>query len=148
MALSSFKALYAVTCTISPNGGRRSIVEHLLSHTSGVPRYMETAMEKGRFLATKKAVFLSLIDESEHFKIGTKYSYNNTNFLLISAILETKTGKSYQELVANVIVKPLGLKNTGHASAKTIIKNMVTSYQVVLSINPESKNAKKQINFD
>lgn len=112
-----------------PKRWQEVTVEHLLSHTSGIPRYMEMAMEKGRFLGSKKAVFLSLIDEPDHFEIGTKYSYNNTNFLLISAILEAKTGKSYQELVANVIVKPLGLKNTGHASAKTIIKNMVTSYQ-------------------
>ena len=112
-----------------PKRWQEVTVEHLLSHTSGIPRYMETAMEKGRFLGTKKAVFLSLIDKPEHFEIGTKYSYNNTNFLLVSAILEAKTGKSYEELVANVIVKPLGLKNTGHASAKTIIKNMVTSYQ-------------------
>ena len=46
-------------------------VEHLLSHTSGIPRYMESAMKNG-FLATKKAVFMSLIDKPEHFKIGTK----------------------------------------------------------------------------
>ncbi|MBL4942224.1 MAG: beta-lactamase family protein [Colwellia sp.] len=104
-------------------------VEHLLSHTSGIPRYFDIAMESRNFLPTKKAVFLSLIDEPEHFKLGTKNSYNNTNFLLLSAILESKTGKSYQALVTEIIIKPLGLKNTGHASAKAIINNMVTSYQ-------------------
>jgi len=104
-------------------------VEHLLSHTSGIPRYFDMAMEKRQFLPSKKAVFLSLIDEAEHFEIGTKNSYNNTNFLLLAAILEAKTGKSYQQLVAEIIIEPLGLKNTGHASAKNIIKNMVTSYR-------------------
>lgn len=106
-------------------------VEHLLSHTSGIPRYFDIAMKKGHFLPTKKAVFLSLANQPDHFKMGEKNSYNNTNFLLLSAILETKTGKSYGELIANVIIEPLGLKNTGHASAKTIITNMVTSYQGV-----------------
>ena len=104
-------------------------IEHLLSHTSGIPRYFDIAMKKGSFLPTKKAVFQSLIDEPEHFEIGTKNSYNNTNFLLLSAVLEAKTGKSYQELVAEVIINPLGLKKTGHASAKNIIKNHVTSYR-------------------
>jgi CubicO group peptidase (beta-lactamase class C family) len=104
-------------------------IEHLLSHTSGIPRYFDIAMKKGNFLPTKKAVFLSLIDEPEHFEIGTKNSYNNTNFLLLSAILEAKTGKSYQALVAEVIINPLGLKNTGHTSAKDIINNHVTSYR-------------------
>ena len=88
-------------------------IEHLLSHTSGIPRYFDIAMKKGIFLPTKKAVFLSLIDVPEHFEIGTKNSYNNTNFLLLSAILEAKTGKSYQALVAEEIINPLGLKIQG-----------------------------------
>jgi len=104
-------------------------INHLLNHTSGIPRYFDTAMKKGVFLPSKKEVFLSLFDEPAHFEIGTKNSYNNTNFLLLSAILEAKTGKSYQALVAEEIINPLGLKNTGHASAKDIINNHVTSYR-------------------
>jgi CubicO group peptidase (beta-lactamase class C family) len=104
-------------------------IEHLLSHTSGIPRYFDKAMGEGNFLPSKKAVFLSLIDDPEHFEIGTRNSYNNTNFLLLSAILEAKTGKCYQELVAEVIINPLGLNNTGHTSAKDIVKNHVTSYR-------------------
>jgi CubicO group peptidase (beta-lactamase class C family) len=104
-------------------------VNHLLNHTSGIPRYFDSAMEKGVFLPTKKEVFLSLFNEPAHFEIGTKNSYNNTNFLLLSAILEAKTGKSYQALVAERIINPLGLKNTGHASAKEVINNHVTSYR-------------------
>lgn len=104
-------------------------VEHLLNHTSGIPRYIDTAIKNNHFLPSKKAVFLSLVNEPEHFEMGTTNSYNNTNFLLLAAILEAETGKTYQQLIAEVIIKPLGLKNTGHASAKAIIKNMVTSYQ-------------------
>ncbi|WDE00927.1 serine hydrolase [Thalassomonas actiniarum] len=104
-------------------------VEHALNHTSGIPRYFDAVMEKGRFLASKKAVFLSLADAEDHFEIGTMNKYNNTNFLILSAILEAKTGKSYQELVASKIVQPLKLKNTGHASALAVIGNMVTNYQ-------------------
>jgi CubicO group peptidase (beta-lactamase class C family) len=104
-------------------------IEHLLNHTSGIPLYFGKTMDAGSFLSTKKAVFLSLINEPQHFKIGTKNSYKNTGFLLLSAILEQSTGKSYQELVKEVIVSPLKLKNTGHTSAKDIIKNQVTSYR-------------------
>ena len=112
-----------------PNRWQAVTVEHLLSHTSGIPRYFEIAMKNNQFLLDKKSVFLSLVEEPDHFEIGTTYSYNNTNFLLLAAILETTTKKTYQQLVAERIIKPLGLKNTGHASAKQIIKNMVTSYQ-------------------
>lgn len=117
-------------------------IEHLLSHTSGIPRYFDIAMENRRFLPNKKAVFLSLIDQPDHFEIGTVNSYNNTNFLLLAAILEAQTGKSYQTLVAETIIKPLGLHNTGHASAKAIIKNSVTSYR------GNNGNISKNINID
>jgi len=114
-----------------PKHWHKITVEHLLSHTSGVPRYFDIAMAKRHFLPNKKAVFMSLVDKPEHFKMGSQNNYNNTNFLLLSAILEKQTAKSYQELVTDNIIKPLALKNTGHVSAKDIVKNMVTSYRGV-----------------
>jgi CubicO group peptidase (beta-lactamase class C family) len=125
-----------------PNQWQDVTIEHLLSHTSGIPRYFDRAMSEGSFLPNKKAVFLSLIDEPAHFEIGTQNSYNNTNFLLLSAILEAKTGKSYQEMVEEVIINPLALKNTGHTSAKDIIKNHVTSYR------GSNGNIRKNLNVD
>jgi D-alanyl-D-alanine carboxypeptidase len=104
-------------------------VEHALNHTSGIPRYFDIAMKQGFFLPTKKEVFLSLSENPAHFEIGTTNRYNNTNYLILSAILEAKTGKVYSELVQSIIIKPLKLQNTGHSSAKAIIPNMVSSYQ-------------------
>lgn len=112
-----------------PKHWQKITLEHTLNHTSGIPRYFDIAMKKGRFLPTKKAVFLSLAQELEHFEIGTENRYNNTNFLILSEILESQTGKSYQALVQEFIIKPLGLDNTGHASAKAVIANMVSNYQ-------------------
>lgn len=112
-----------------PQHWQKVTVEHLLSHTSGVPRYFYIAMEKGAFLPDKKAIFKSLENEPEHFVIGTQNRYNNTNFLLLAAILEEKTKKSYRQMVNDIIVQPLKLKDTGHASARAVIPNMVNSYQ-------------------
>jgi len=103
-------------------------VEHALSHTSGIPEYMGRIIKTNQFLPTKKAVFLSLSSQPEHFKMGSQNRYNNTNFLVLSAILEEVTGKTYNELVKNIIIKPLSLTNTAHASARTVINNMVSSY--------------------
>ena len=112
-----------------PDNWKSITIEHVLNHTSGIPRYFDIAMRKNSFLNTKKDVFLSLIDEPEHFKIGTTNRYNNTNYLILSEILETVTGKTYQQLIKEKIIDQLELKNTGHASAKTVIDKMVTSYQ-------------------
>jgi len=111
-----------------PKHWQKVTVEHALNHTSGIPEYMNRVMTTNQFLPTKKAVFLSLSEQPEHFKIGSQNNYNNTNFLVLSAILEEVTGKTYGELVHSLIIKPLGLTNTGHASARAVIKNMVSSY--------------------
>lgn len=103
-------------------------VEHLLSHTSGIPRYFDRVIKEGSFLPDKDTVYRSLANQPEHFKIGTKNAYNNTNFLLLASILEKKTNKSFHQLVQEKIIQPLRLKNTGFASAKSIKDNMVSSY--------------------
>lgn len=112
-----------------PDNWEAITIEHVLNHTSGIPRYFEMAMQRNSFLDTKKDVFLSLKNEPEHFKIGTQNRYNNTNYLILSEVLETVTGKTYQQLVHEKIIDKLALTNTGHASAKTVIDHMVTSYQ-------------------
>jgi CubicO group peptidase (beta-lactamase class C family) len=112
-----------------PKHWQKITVEHTLNHTSGIPRYFDIAMEKNHFLPTKKAVFLSLSEEPEHFEMGTENRYNNTNFLILSEILEIQSGKSYQALVQELIIRPLNLENTGHVSAKAVMANMVSSYQ-------------------
>ncbi|MCW8997972.1 MAG: serine hydrolase, partial [Kangiellaceae bacterium] len=120
-----------------PERWQNVTVEHTLNHTSGIPRYFDIAMAKNHFLPNKKEVFLSLVDEPDHFPIGTRNQYNNTNFLILSAIIETKTGKSYQELVRDNIILPLKLNNTGHASALKVVKNMVSSYSTQLTKNED-----------
>ncbi|MDP5148954.1 serine hydrolase domain-containing protein [Rheinheimera baltica] len=112
-----------------PQSWQNVTVAHLLNHTSGVPRYFDAIMQRGSFLADKKAVYSSLEQAPTHFKMGTENRYNNTNFLLLASLLELKTKKSYKQLVDDVIVKPLGLQNTGHASARAVRHNMVSSYQ-------------------
>lgn len=104
-------------------------LEHLLSHTSGVPRYFDTVIATHSFLSDKNAVYSSLIEAPEHFEIGSQNRYNNTNFLLLASVLEAKTNKPYKQLVQQRLIAPLKLTNTGFASAKLIKPNMVTSYQ-------------------
>ena len=132
-----------------PKHWHKITVEHTLNHTSGIPRYFDMAMENRRFLPNKKAVFLSLIDQPAHFKMGTKNSYNNTNFLLLSAILEAKTGKSYKELVAEVIINPFSptfraSKLLQYSLAATIADKLAAVPPLVNTPNAPSGNPVKE----
>ncbi|MFP4497126.1 MAG: serine hydrolase domain-containing protein [Vulcanimicrobiota bacterium] len=54
------------------------------------------------------------------FPPGTKYSYSNTNFVIIGMIIEQITGNSLNEEFENRIFKPLGLKNTSYPDGNSI----------------------------
>lgn len=41
-----------------------------------------------------------------------KFSYNNTNYILLAGIIRQVTGKSYKQNVQERVINPLGLKRT------------------------------------
>lgn len=89
-------------------------VKQLLNHTSGVHDY------------TKDKIFCKLMTESisrekmmkvfekskPDFKPGEKFAYCNTNYCLLSIIIEKLDARTYDESLANRISGPLGLKHT------------------------------------
>jgi D-alanyl-D-alanine carboxypeptidase len=53
------------------------------------------------------------------FAPGTKFSYSNTNYVAIGAVLEKVTGASLADLVRDRIARPLGLTHTYYATGST-----------------------------
>ena len=47
------------------------------------------------------------------FKPGGGYDYSNTNYLLLSMIIEQITGESYESFIKENIFTPLGMENSG-----------------------------------
>jgi len=73
-------------------------------------------------------VFTSLADKPFQFNTGDKNYYNNTNFLVIGAIIEKVTKQTYLDVVKQTVMEPLKLNNTFYAQAKEVIPNLVSSY--------------------
>jgi D-alanyl-D-alanine carboxypeptidase len=61
-----------------------------------------TAEELLEFIYNKQALFTP----------GDKAGYSNTNFILISMILESATGKKHNDLLKRYVLQPLNLRNT------------------------------------
>ncbi|WP_298425265.1 serine hydrolase [uncultured Kordia sp.] len=109
-------------------------IHQLLSHTSGLPHYTGLAtigMNSRTFTSTfytpkELAIFISkmkLIDTP-----GKSAHYSSFGYMLLGAILEEVSGKSFSELLKEKITKPLGLINTGFASNKFIKKEIAKGY--------------------
>ncbi|WP_394221322.1 serine hydrolase domain-containing protein [Alteromonas gracilis] len=96
-----------------PNASDISI-KHLLSHRSGIFSYTNDP-EYMRYRTTPqtKAQMLSRIQAFQpEFKPGTKYNYSNSNYAILSYIVESLHNKSLAEVITDEITNPLNLNNT------------------------------------
>lgn len=91
-------------------------IEHLLTHTSGIRDVYDLWSLQG--LIWWKQSFsnndvISLLEKQEdlNFTPGKKYLYSNTNYILLTAIVEKQTGMSFIEYT-NRLFKALNMPNT------------------------------------
>ncbi|MBR0656810.1 D-aminopeptidase [Plastoroseomonas arctica] len=86
---------------------------HLAHNQSGLRDYWAVAMLHGSpveapFGATEAQRLIGAT-RSLHFAPGTRYSYVNQNFRILSDILEARTGRSFGELLRTRIFEPAGM---------------------------------------
>ncbi|MDY8136337.1 serine hydrolase domain-containing protein [Aquimarina sp. 2201CG5-10] len=110
--------------------GDQITIHQLLSHTSGLPHYeglQKIGLNASSFFVKKYTPqdFATLIGKTKlAYKPGATYYYSSLGYILLGAILEEVSGKTYNQLLQSSIIQPLGLKNTGYGS-NDFIKNEV-----------------------
>jgi D-alanyl-D-alanine carboxypeptidase len=62
------------------------------------------------------------------FAPGEKYIYNNSAFVLLGAIIERVSGKTYEAFVKERIFQPLGMTSSYYGSTEPIIPKRVPGY--------------------
>ena len=90
--------------------GQRITVEMLINHTSGLilPEGIEkyyNASTKEEFL---KVYLKQLSEEGLRFEPGKGYGYSNAGYHILGHIIEKVTGKTYEAVLDEQILKPLG----------------------------------------
>ncbi|MGG5210305.1 serine hydrolase [Chryseobacterium sp. MIQD13] len=97
--------------------GNEITVEHLLTHTSGIYEPLRNK-DYFRLLHTGEKISrdqeISFFkDEPLDFEPGTQFSYTNSGYILLGAIIEKITGLSYENAVRKIILNPLKMTHTG-----------------------------------
>ncbi|HJS23466.1 MAG TPA: serine hydrolase [Pyrinomonadaceae bacterium] len=111
--------------------GEKVTVHHLLTHTSGIPSYTSQPgfFENVSRNPYKVAEFVKKYASGDlEFEPGSKFSYNNSGYFLLGAIIEQVTGKSYEQVLKENILDPAGMKNTGYDHHNTIIPKRASGY--------------------
>ena len=90
-------------------------IHHLLSHTSGVAEYWSGQNDKAFYSAKNLNDHLRLVYKSGFdVDAGTVYQYCNSNFILLGAIIEKVTGKTFFDVVQEFIFNPADMKTSGY----------------------------------
>jgi CubicO group peptidase (beta-lactamase class C family) len=111
--------------------GDKVTIHQLLTHTSGIPSYTSQPgfFENVSRNPYKVADFVKKHTSGDlEFEPGSKFSYNNSGYFLLGAIIERVTGKSYEQVLKENIFDPLGMKNTGYDHYETILPKRATGY--------------------
>jgi len=106
-------------------------IEQLLTHTSGLGSYFnETFDRSSRLLFRKVDDYKPLvIGDSLAFEPGSQWSYSNTGFLLLGAIVEKASGEDYFDYVRNHVTGPAGMKNTDCYELDLVNENLAVGYE-------------------
>jgi CubicO group peptidase (beta-lactamase class C family) len=111
--------------------GDKVTIHHLLTHTSGIPSYTGQPgfFENVSRNPYKVDDFVKKYASGDlEFEPGSKYTYNNSGYFLLGAIVERVTGKPYEQVLKENIFDPLGMKNTGYDHHATIITKRASGY--------------------
>lgn len=105
-------------------------VRHLLTHTSGVPNFtsFDDYQASKTLPATIEALIARFRDHPLTFQPGEGWSYSNSGYILLTAVIEKASGQSYAEFVAGSLFQPLGMNDSGYDSHAAIMPHRASGY--------------------
>jgi len=115
-----------------PVQGHRVTVEHLLTHTSGIPTFQQVPgfQDHVRLDHTVAETMAIFANEPFEFSPGERYSYSSSGYIVLGAILEEVTGKRYEDLLRERIFGVIGMNSAQLNSHDRIIPGRVSGYTV------------------
>ena len=112
-------------------GGDGITLAQLLDHTAGVKEYTSLrGYLEGPI--TSELTTAQMIDVFRHaprdFPAGTKWSYSNSGYVLVGAVIEAATGMAWHAYLDRALFKPLGMRHTGYAGDPRWRARQVSGY--------------------
>ena len=102
----------------------------IVQHRSGIPNLTDTPNFWSEPPSSSEEALKRVLDLPADFSPDAKYRYSNTNYLLISMLIEKVTGEEIFNTIKKEILNPLGLKNTFGSVNKENIDDVMSGYYV------------------
>lgn len=120
-----------------PNGEHITIRE-LLNHSSGIPDFEQDPRVLKPYLSghlgyhwSPRALVKIAVSHRAQFAPGTRYSYSNTNYLLVGMVIEAVTGDSVTRELEKRIFRPLHLTSTSFQTRPGLSPPYAHGYYII-----------------
>jgi len=113
-----------------PNGANITLLQ-LLNHTSGVksytgiPGYMSNPIRRD---LTTAELIKEFKDLPADFPPGEKWAYNNSGYVLLGAVVEAISGKSWHQTLDEALLKPAQISSVHFEAGDRLFKGMARGY--------------------
>src|SRR5262245_6010263 len=112
--------------------GARVTVQHLLTHTSGIPSYTGLPnffRDVSRNPYGVREFVEKYCSGDLEFEPGSRFLYDNSGYFLLGAIIETVTNKPYAEVLRERVFGPLGMAGSGYDLSAPILEKRARGYE-------------------
>jgi len=108
----------------------RITLKLMVQHRSGIPNLTDTPNFWTNPPENNKDALERVLDLPANFEPDEEYEYSNTNYLLISEIIEKEVGYSKFQYIEEEILTPLELKNTFGSIHEVNTDDVMSGYYV------------------
>lgn len=124
--------LHATLATYLPSAPHANevTITQLLSHTSGIPEYLQeaTAYAEGAKRHTPQDIIASIAKHPLDFTPGTKWAYSNTNYILLGMVIEKVSGVPYEQYMRQHVFDAAGVPEAATIATESALKDRALGY--------------------
>lgn len=112
--------------------GTQISIRNLLTHSSGIRMPKQSNEEYWDFFRKEWStdeLVKQLCEGDLAFEPGSQFRYSSAGYILLGAIIEAVTGKSYERVLSDYILTPYNLEGTGVDDPEKILPKRASGYQ-------------------
>ena len=113
-------------------GGEQFTIHQLLTHSAGVPNYTRRS-DLGQVVQSPIALpdlLGQFAGQPLDFQPGQQFSYSDSGYVVLTAIIEAVSGMSYADFIRTQIFDPLGMSHSGYDFLRDDLEEPSAGYQL------------------
>jgi len=104
-------------------------IRHLLTHTSGISKYVGRELLAGKGNQTMEQQVRHLATVALTKPVGTTFQYSNTNYLILGLVIQMVSGQPYEFYIQQHIFAPLQMQHSFTSEKEAQQDGMATGYR-------------------